>query len=555
MKKQGAFTLVELSIVIGLVGIMAALAYAVFGNTRPSVEQSKLDSDIAILNQSINAYVGFGGNLADLTEPSEVLTRLKSEQLESEKTYSTGLTGQFIDPRLRALMMSEEEASSNAPRAVWDAASGQFVIASEGFPAVKHFYLGEPEVPTLESRPQFFSYGTDNDWVWDFQDRKPLEQLAPTSIVLNKAADPTPAASLARAARLYPPALSLLGGTYPGSQFPLALELRNVNPGGSSSIVYRLDGGPWLDYSTVISVPPGTALLAFCKTSDPTIWSDSLSASATYLSDPTKLLPPEILLSATKFDPATQVIKVSLSNPNPAGSSDLRFALKTPNGVFPSLADFESYSGEFSVSVTEFPDGFSVQAYADSANTATYLDSDPSEAKTTVDFFGIPVHGNVLFVIDASGSMEKDFGGISRFQAAIKAVIASINSLDANQTFSVTMFNGGTAWADGTWKMLSATKTNKDNVISAIQSVVTGPGTSYQTALSHPAQFATKPERVILLSDGQPTTGPYDTELQTLVKLGIEVNGVFIGAVGTSASDSLKGIASATGGAFIEVAP
>ena len=84
---------------------------------------------------------------------------------------------------------------------------------------------------------------------------------------------------------------------------------------------------------------------------------------------------------------------------------------------------------------------------------------------------------------------------------------------------------------------------------------MTGPGTSYQTALSHPEQFATKPERVILLSDGQPTTGPYDTELQTLVKLGIEVNGVFIGAVGTSASDSLKGIASATGGAFIEVAP
>ncbi len=33
MKKQGAFTLVELSIVIGLVGIMAAMAYAVFGNT------------------------------------------------------------------------------------------------------------------------------------------------------------------------------------------------------------------------------------------------------------------------------------------------------------------------------------------------------------------------------------------------------------------------------------------------------------------------------------------------------------------------------------------
>ena len=142
------------------------------------------------------------------------------------------------------------------------------------------------------------------------------------------------------------------------------------------------------------------------------------------------------------------------------------------------------------VAVTDFPDGFSVQAYADSANTATYLDSDPSEAKTTVDFFGIPVHGNVLFVIDASGSMETDFGGISRFQAALKAVIASINSLDANQTFSVTMFHGSTAWSDGTWKMLSATKKNKEAVITAIQSVVTGPGTSYQTALSHPAQDA-----------------------------------------------------------------
>ncbi len=344
-RNMKGFTLMELLAAIAIVGVLSTAAVIMLGRTHVQTLQGKLESDVASLNRAVAVYVGFGGDLTAVEEPAEVLRRLKTRQSAVEAKSATGLTGQFLDSRWEADLMSEEEASSDRPRVVWDPVTQLFVVTSQGYPAVKGFSLGEPEGnEETEQREQVFSYAKQGQWIWDYQDRAPLDHGAPTEIPLSSGEDPIPVGEVVTRL-LYPPAFATPGGKFSASDFPVSLVLTEGNPPGTAGIIYRIDGGPWTDYTGPITVPPGASVRAYSSANDPSVWRDSSQLVQVYEATPTVLIRPLISTSAPKFDwDGNAIVKVTVTDPNPAGSGLLFYSVG---------GSFIPYTGSFTLSVTE----------------------------------------------------------------------------------------------------------------------------------------------------------------------------------------------------------
>lgn len=258
------------------------------------------------------------------------------------------------------------------------------------------------------------------------------------------------------------------------------------------------------------------------------------------------LLAPRIILSEPSFNSSTPEITVTLSNPNPAGSSEIYYSL-IPNGEsHPPPSTWGLYSGPIITEAASYPGGFEVATFAKSIDPS-YLDSDFVDAATSSEFFGIPITGNVVFVVDASRSMRNTFGSKTRFETTIDELVSAIQSLSGDVEFNVAMFDNGVHWTDGSNKLHPANKENKQDMISKVQSVKTGGGTNYSAALSLPLNYSPYPEQVIFLSDGQPNNPNFLDELTTLTNLGIRVNTVGLDTNSTAIA-VLKLIADQTGG-------
>ncbi len=284
-----------------------------------------------------------------------------------------------------------------------------------------------------------------------------------------------------------------------------------------------------------------------------------MSAAYSVAGDPPK--PPESLLA-----PVIQIApnpggiiagfsRVTLSNPNPAGSSTLWYALAPIGGSYPPVSSWSLYTTTFNVSDASYPNGFQVKAFAKSLDPATYTDSGFAEQRKAADFFGIPIVGDILFVLDASSSMNKDFGDVSRYEAVINETVRSIRNLPPNLKFSVAMFDDGEHWTDGSWQLKQATTANKNTMIELITKVKNDEGTNYAAGLGFAPKFAPNPIQVIFLSDGRPS-GSYSSQLNKLVQLKIRVDTVGVDTANDqSATDKLKAIAAATNGTFTELRP
>ena len=269
---------------------------------------------------------------------------------------------------------------------------------------------------------------------------------------------------------------------------------------------------------------------------------------------PHLLEPPDIALSAPAFTGAITQIDVTLTDSNTAGTSEVYYHFKAPNsGPFPLLTDFVLYSGSpVTVQATDYPDGFTIYAYCKSIDPA-WTDSLIVDDATYSEFFGVPVTGDVLFVIDASSSMNSGFFDThySRYDAAVDEVVDAIQSLDPSTTFSVAMFDNGVHWTDGTFAMQLATAVNKQAMIAQIMAVRNDSGTNYQAGLGLPMSFSPLPAQVIFLSDGSPNEDdPYQTQLDALVAAGIKVDtvGLDLDVDDVVPVGVLQAISDATGG-------
>ncbi len=249
-----------LVVVVGIAAI-AIVALPVASNLSRSASESKLQSDVASVNQAIQVYRANGGSLDGISAPNAVLSKLKTANANST-TYA-GLRGSVIDKRLQAVLQTEQEAASGLPRAIWNASEDRFDIASTGSGGVARFQINE-DLATVDfgsevREEETFDYNGGDGWVWAFDENgTPVPRQVPTLVAVagtlgndggTGSGSPGGLAGGSGgddddsenpgATKLLPPEFSLPTGNYPLVDFDLELTLSNPNDPQESYIFYR----------------------------------------------------------------------------------------------------------------------------------------------------------------------------------------------------------------------------------------------------------------------------------------------------------------------------
>jgi len=161
------------------------------------------------------------------------------------------------------------------------------------------------------------------------------------------------------------------------------------------------------------------------------------------------------------------------------------------------------------------------QAVRTTAKQILNIKIEPLPGETRPVFFGIPIIGNPIFIIDFSGSMKTlittgENKGLCKIDVAIKELESALKQLPATSKFNIifcsTEATGNQRMVSKT--MLPATESNKSTALNFVKSlwnrlqdIKRGRGDHYDAlieALSEPEL-----DTILLLSDGEPTYGTY----------------------------------------------
>ena len=557
MRRQHGFTLIEALTVVAVVVVVAALGTVSISKVVNSAEEQKLSSDVETLNRSVAAYLGAGGDLSKAKSPAEVLTALKRSLVNSSR--SPTLSGSKVDERLSFVMQNAAESGNSRSRVYWDKGTSRFVLAQSGnSPGIREFILDDSIVSQDQVDDDAVSpvlYAAKDTWIWDYQDAPVVYPSGPTVIPTSMVPDSatpvvpsTPPPPPLVTDSLTPPRFSITSGSFPITDFDLSLTLTDPNPIGTAKIYYSINYGNWSAYNGIITVTPGTVVAAQAIPTSES-YSSSARAEHTYKLSRLPLAPPSIQLSASEFTDDIDSIGISITNPNAAGSSSICYTVVEPGVSSPALSAWSPYSGGLIVNSTDYPAGFLIKAYAKASNPDAYNDSSPAEQSAGADsIFSDPGATDVLYVIDASGSMNTPVGSSTRFALVQNALATAISKLRPETRFNVTTFAAGVVYTDSSWQLNPATTERKNDMMKAIAGFKTSGGTNYEAALQLPLRFSTKPAKVYFLTDGEPSAGgSFDDEVATLM-----TNGIIVNTIGVDLTDAgksrLKSIASRTGG-------
>ena len=396
-QNRRAFSIVEVLIAVAALATLTGLAVSSVTGTHASIKAGKLRNDVTTINAAIKVYLASGGDLSEATTADEVLRKLKSSASAERGRRLTGLSSAVIDARLTGRMQSAEEAKALSPRARWNQSKMQFTVDSSGAPGIKEFYFDKADdaADHTDQRAGKLLFAKESGWIWDYQDRAPDVIPGPTVVALDhptvpplvpgmppSATYPGPSSSPTPLAE---PVISPSGGSFPHGSFPLAVTLTNPNPPGVSKITYSIDSVTWQDYSAALSIPADTPVLAMAVALEPE-WTHSGTVSETYQAEKETLISPVITPSADTFGFfATDTITVTLSNPNPAGVSLIRYRI---NG-----AAWQDYTLPFALEGTLYgAAGVIIEAQAVPDDSPFYLAS--AIAQDDIDRQSITLSGN-----------------------------------------------------------------------------------------------------------------------------------------------------------------
>lgn len=557
--RNNAFSLVEVLLALSVAGILAFLAFVTIARVVGSAKEQKLTSDVETLNRAVMAYIASGGDIGGKRSADEVLEAMKRHASSPDRT--PGFSGAVVDPRIAFVYEDSGQASAPARKIYWNAATRRFEIdadrADRGIVAISLDGV-EPAGDLSTDRSNPMLYSKEGNWIWDYSDVPLPEGKGISEINVNPTPDTKAPATPVNPPRtstrpLDPPHFSIAGGEYPRASFALSLKLSDPNPSGAGVVYYSVNYGNWIRYSSPISVDPGD-VVAGQTVSMKEEFTSSARVEQIYRLVREPLSAPSILLSAAEFTDTLDTIGVRLTNPNPAGSSVIHYVLVEPGKPPGDRGAWLPYKGDFVALSTQYPAGFTIHAYAKAVDPAAFIDSSSVEAGVGANFtFDDPGDGNVLYVIDASGSMRANVGGTTRFRLVQDSLIDAIGRLRPGTKFNVVTFAGNIVWQDGSWDLKLATEEYKKLMIAEVNRFKTASGTNYEAALSAPLRFRTKPDQVFFLTDGEPTgSSQFQDDVAALAKAGIKVN-----TIGVDLSDAgeqrLAGIAKATGGSATTV--
>jgi prepilin-type N-terminal cleavage/methylation domain-containing protein len=290
--KAGAFTMVEVLVVIAVLAILGAVAVVGVSNVSVKTAHTKLGQDVALLNRAVSVFKANGGKIASSWKEKKILTELKTKASESTEKTIVGLSGSLLDARIDVVMESNTEAFNGTPKALWDGDKQVFYISTEGKRGVKKFIINEAlaGVPVdTRDRESALSYSADDTWVWDFDD-KPAN-VAPSPVMASNdwqygnggAGNSTQSAG----GQLAPPTPSIPTGSggYPLNELvnmQVAFSSPAINPSGAMQIVYSLNQGvSWMTYTNPIALTPGINIQYYSQSSSE-LYDDSAILTLNY---------------------------------------------------------------------------------------------------------------------------------------------------------------------------------------------------------------------------------------------------------------------------------
>jgi prepilin-type N-terminal cleavage/methylation domain-containing protein len=348
-----AFSLVELLCAVAVIGLIVAVVVPSIGSVRTSASQTKLSSDVAVLNRAIALYVAEGGSLDGVVSPLEVIERLKTKTSDADARRHVGpATGRLVDLRLTGT----SAAAPGSPRAVWDSTLKKFVLASQGN-GISAFYFDDTKANTpaqVETRKaSSMLYNGNDGWVWahGIADATAIGAMTPTTdSVSPSSGSPSPSgfgassssSSLAPSlSALPPPVITPASGTFEAIAFPASATVsRNGAPTAGSRLIYMIihhdnTYTPWNVYGGGFSLAYGDTVLAYNQSTDKTRYVDSVQTRQIYIREPKTLPVPLLTPPGGIFANATFPIGVTiLSNGAPGGAfSRLKYRVTSSSGA------------------------------------------------------------------------------------------------------------------------------------------------------------------------------------------------------------------------------
>ncbi len=303
---RAGFSLLELLAVVTVIGIIAAIAFAPIGDVNSSAQETRLTSDVKVINQAVAMYLANGGSLDGLSAPQEILDKLKTVAASDRLV---GFQGAMVDKRMAAVMQTASEAATDAARALWNGSAQKFEIGTTGSNGVARFDLDASLAGVnygAEDRESPVLYAANDGWIWDYQDSSANGKTTPTAVPLYPGDagsgggsssgdggpdDETDDGGVPGMTTLSPPVFSIGGGSFPLRDFTLSLTLANPNAVDSSQIYYKVgNGGAYTAYNGgVIPVSWEQEIFAYAESLDLERFRSSSEVSENYGTNPVAL--------------------------------------------------------------------------------------------------------------------------------------------------------------------------------------------------------------------------------------------------------------------------
>ena len=305
-----AFSLVQLVVAVAIIAVLASVGMLAVTRYQTAVNEQKLRSDVATLNNAARAFLANGGNFTGVDSTADAVARLKSVATAAERDEVVGLRGSMIDLRTTPVPLPAAEEAGSRLRARWDPSTQKFELVTSGAGAME-FALRGPAVAPTHQRATSVKFSKEDSWIWDYTDRSGTRPAPPVdSTLISPDLAPPAASAPASAVALNEPSISVSGGTYPLTSFPIEVSIipDAGNPGDAVEF-FSLDGGStWIVYTDPFVVNPDTVVTAYSATSDPDNFIDSPQVSEEYETEAVQL----------EFDLLT--LKTSYSYPELGGA-------------------------------------------------------------------------------------------------------------------------------------------------------------------------------------------------------------------------------------------
>lgn len=144
-------SLVEVLIVTAVLAVLGGAATVGITGVRERAKLTRLQNDVVVLNNGIDAYLAAGGTVPAGSSAEQVLAKLKTVADPATSTYF-GASGPFIDPRMQVVMQSAEQGSTPEPRADYPNSAGYFYVREGGAPGISEFVRGGVTTAVTETR-------------------------------------------------------------------------------------------------------------------------------------------------------------------------------------------------------------------------------------------------------------------------------------------------------------------------------------------------------------------------------------------------------------------